>query len=315
MKDFNVSKKMMARMMTMLTMTLLITACASQKAAVKTVSVTRASYIDSVKDVTYKHIDGKDLKLDIYTLHGGTATNRPVVIYIHGGSWVHGDKSWIRFTSRQAIANGLVKQNYAVVSIDYRLADGKKGDFETELADCRDAIRWVKRNARLYGFDARRVALWGTSADAHLSLVCGYMPKDSTDVRFILDFYGPTDLNKLFRTSLTPIGLGAAKVAIPKLYRERQVMMSIFHDDFCDKYSPINIVTRHCTPTLILHGAKDKLVPIKQAYELEGRLSLYQAEHRTFIYPRLTHGFSSCTRQEIDDMVKQCVDFAHDYFR
>lgn len=291
-----------------------LSSCSQKNIMKDTVKVTPATYIDSLMNITYKSIDGKELKLDIYSLQGDTVKSRPTVIYIHGGSWTRGDKSWIHFTSRQCIANALIKEHYNVVSVNYRLADGKTTDFISELSDCRDAIKWVRRNAAKYNINPDKIALWGTSAGAHLSLVCGYQPTDSTKVNFILDFYGPTDLNKLFRTSLTPIGEGAAKLAMPKLYKERQTLMKIFHNDFCDIYSPINMVSRYSTPTLILHGKKDHLVPIKQAYELEERLTLHRAPHQMFIYPKAAHGFNNMSQEEINDIVNQSVNFAKKYF-
>jgi acetyl esterase/lipase len=278
------------------------------------VKVAPTSDVDSISNITYKSIDGKELKLDIYSLKGDTTKSRPVVIYIHGGSWTGGDKSWIHFTARQALANALVKEHYTVISINYRLADGKTYDFQTELSDCRDAIKWVRRNAKKYDINPQKIGLWGTSAGAHLSLICGYLPTDSTDVKFIINYYGPTNLNKLFYTSLSPIGLTVAKGIVPELYAKRKIMMNIFPRNFCDVYSPVNLVDHYSIPTLILHGKKDKLVSINQAYELEKQLSRYQVPHKMLVYPNLAHGFTHPTQQEIDDMVKQSLNFVKHYF-
>lgn len=299
----------------MMLLTFFTSSCANKSIMKEFVSIHPAECVDSVSNIVYKKADGKNLLLDIYSLRGDTTRNRPVVIYIHGGSWTGGDKSWIHFTSRQAIADAFIKEHYVVVSINYRLADGKVYDFQTELSDCRDAIKWVRRNAPKYNANPNKIGLWGTSAGAHLSLVCGYLPTDSTDVRFIIDFYGPTNLHKMFRTDLSPIGLFAAKTAIPKLYQERQVLMKIFPRNFCDVYSPVNIADHNSIPTLILHGKKDKLVSISQAYELEKVLSYFGAYHRMYIYPKLAHGFTRPSQQELNDMVQQSVDFARECFK
>lgn len=301
---------------TLLVLLMCITSSCATKSIMKDFTTCRpAEYVDSACNIAYKHADGKEILLDIYSLKGDTTSKRPVVIYIHGGSWTGGDKSWIHFTSRQAVADAFVKENYVVVSVNYRLAEGKKYDFQTELSDCRDAIKWVRRNAKQYHADPDKIGLWGTSAGAHLSLICGYLPTDSTDMRFVIDFYGPANLHKMFRTDLSPIGLGAARAVMPKLYHERQVLMKIFPRNFCDVYSPVNIADRNSTPTLILHGKKDKLVGISQAYELNRVLTDYGAYHKMFVYPKLAHGFTQPTQQELSDMVKQSVDFAKECFR
>jgi acetyl esterase/lipase len=274
-----------------------------------------ASYIDAQSDITYKSVEGKNINLDIYTLKNDTAKCRPVIIYIHGGSWTGGDKTGIHYNYSQKLTDAFIKENYAVVAVNYRLGDGKKINFQDELTDCRDAIKWIRENATRYHFDTHRIGLWGESAGAHLSLVCGYLPTDSTEVNFILDNYGPTNLNKLFRKSLSPLGEFGAKQILPKLYKERTLMLNIFPRDFCDVYSPVNMVTRHATPTLIQHGDKDKLVPISQAYELEKLLSRYKVPHKMFIFTGANHSFTTFSSQQVDDVIQQSLDFAHEYFK
>ena len=62
------------------------------------------------------------LKLDIYKPAGNTATNRPLLVLVHGGAWVGGDKSE---TSLIQTAQEFVKRGYVVASVNYRLGTHK----------------------------------------------------------------------------------------------------------------------------------------------------------------------------------------------
>jgi acetyl esterase/lipase len=267
------------------------------------------------KDVTYKTVGDSAIKLDIYTNRNDSDRLRPVVVCIHGGSWIHGSKNSVLYSYSQAICNSMINEHYAVISVDYRLADGKNITFKQELDDCRDAIKWVRRNAAKYHFDSHRVGLWGGSAGAHIALVIGYLPTDSTDVRFVMDDYGPTNLNKLFRNELTPIGLGMAHLVLPKMYNARKMMLRVFPDDYCTRYSPVNLAKRYAVPTLIQHGDKDGLVPIKQSYELESILARRGIQHRMFVYPGAFHAFPNFTQQQIDDAAKHSIEFVRECFK
>ena len=130
------------------------------------------------KDIVYKEIDGRSLKLDIYLPPTGILpeTRCPVVIYIHGGSWITGSKEAFVIPYMDEVLCSVLDEGYAVVSIEYLLADtlGKTPSFPEAVIDCKDAVRWVRAHASEYGLDSARIGLWGSSAGAHLSLLCAY---------------------------------------------------------------------------------------------------------------------------------------------
>lgn len=295
---------------------MILASCATGKVALsKNINVPMSEATVLEKDVAYKIVADTAIKLDVYTNRDDSARLKPVVVFIHGGSWIHGDKSEIKHSYRMALCNALIKEHCAVVSVNYRLADGVNSKFDEELSDCRDAVKWVRRNAAKYHFDSNRIGLWGTSAGAHLSLVLGYQPTDSTNVRFVMDNFGPTNLNSLFMTDLTPLGLGIARIALPELYKERQIMMKIFHDDYCARYSPANMAGWYAVPTLIQHGDKDRLVPISESYELRKVLGRIGTPYNMYVIKGAAHAFPGLTQKQIDDIVEQSMNFAKQYFK
>lgn len=105
--------------------------------------------------------------LDVYTR--GTATDRPVIIYIHGGGWAFGDKSDVHGKPEFFTRSG-----FAFVSMNYRLRwDYKVYD---QLTDVVAVIRWVQRNAAEYGLDGSRIVLMGHAAGGHLASLVGTDP-------------------------------------------------------------------------------------------------------------------------------------------
>jgi hypothetical protein len=64
-----------------------------------------------------------------------------------------------------------VKRGYAVVAVNYRLSWEAK--FPALVHDAKAAVRWIRANARGYGFDPERIAVWGGSAGGYLVSMLG----------------------------------------------------------------------------------------------------------------------------------------------
>lgn len=121
------------------------------------------------------------LQLDIYEPVGDTVTERPAIVWVHGGSFCCGDK-----TSPEIVdeANTFARKGYFNVSINYRLepggcsANGPTLTCLTAIQEARDdaktAIRFLRTNATAYGIDGTRVAIGGSSAGAITALNVGF---------------------------------------------------------------------------------------------------------------------------------------------
>lgn len=84
----------------------------------------------------------------------------PVIVSVHGGGWVYGDKERYQY-----YCMSLAQQGFAVVNYTYRLAPKYK--FQASLEDTNNVFRWVLDNRAAYGFDCRHVFAVGDSAGAH----------------------------------------------------------------------------------------------------------------------------------------------------
>ncbi|MET0681636.1 MAG: alpha/beta hydrolase [Burkholderiales bacterium] len=99
--------------------------------------------------------------LDVY--RSGQAANAPVVLFVHGGAFVRGDKD----VTDEVYANVcyyFARHGYLAVNVEYRLAPESK--YPGGAEDLAGAIAWAKRSVRDFGGDPERLFLVGHSAGA-----------------------------------------------------------------------------------------------------------------------------------------------------
>ena len=92
----------------------------------------------------------------------------PLVVFIHGGGWEHGDKAGDSLNPNNL---QLLWDGYAMASVNYRLAPG--AIWPAQIEDCKAAIRWLRVHADQYGYDASRIAVMGESAGGQLVAMLG----------------------------------------------------------------------------------------------------------------------------------------------
>ena len=121
-------------------------------------------------NVPYAFIEGAPLLMDIYVPNGDGPY--PVVLYIHGGGWVSGDKGeW-----DEGFIDYLFQSGIAFASMEYRLtADSRFSErtFPAQIQDVKGAIRYLRASAGSYKLDPDRIITWGSSAGGHLSALAG----------------------------------------------------------------------------------------------------------------------------------------------
>ena len=115
-------------------------------------------------DLRYADDDPCQL-LDIYRPRGREGESLPVIVSVHGGGWVYGDKE--RY---QWYCMSLAQRGFAVVNFTYRLAPEHK--FPASLQDTNAVFSWLLANGADYGCDTSNVFAVGDSAGAHM--LCMY---------------------------------------------------------------------------------------------------------------------------------------------
>lgn len=119
------------------------------------------------------------LKFDLYEPTGDISTRRPLVIWVHGGSFKSGSKTSAELVDE---ATTLGKKGFVGASIDYRLRSPGCTSITADcvaaihdaIADAQAAVRFFRANAADYRIDPDRIAIGGTSAGAITALNVGY---------------------------------------------------------------------------------------------------------------------------------------------
>lgn len=99
--------------------------------------------------------------LDVYRPRASAGEALPVIISVHGGGWVYGDKERYQFYCMD-----LCRRGFAVVNFTYRLAPEFK--FPSSLEDTNAVFAWVLAHGEEYGFDTGHVFAVGDSAGGNL---------------------------------------------------------------------------------------------------------------------------------------------------
>ena len=116
--------------------------------------------VEAIENVSYGSCDKWHL-LDLYRPKD-TEGKLPVLLNIHGGAWVYGDKKVYA-----PYCMYLATQGFAVVNASYRLAP--KHTFPAPLEDVGAMVEWVVDHAEEYGLDLSNLFFVGDSAGAHLA--------------------------------------------------------------------------------------------------------------------------------------------------
>jgi acetyl esterase/lipase len=217
-------------------------------------------------------------RLDLYVQFARDfKVRRPGVLFIHGGGFTGGDKAEYRSAS---VSADLARAGYVVVSCNYVLgAKDKPGVWPRNIADCRDAVRWMRANADALGIDPDRIAVAGGSAGGYLALMVGLSDdktgpggdpsaKQSAKVSAVIDMYGVVNFSK------------HGKGVVPGVTAANQA--AYLPENQCDPQDPA---------VLILHGTDDSIVDIAQSDAMAKALRAAKVSHEYIVVDGAPHTF------------------------
>lgn len=232
-------------------------------------------------DVVYGSANNTPLKLDIWYQHADK-TPRPTLVYIHGGGWIFGAKTY-------SILHYLpfLERGWRVVDVEYRMASNSLAPAAVE--DTRCALRWVFRNAKQWNFDTSKIVLTGHSAGGHLSLITGMLPDktpldnacygdEKMDVAAIINWYGITDVNDVIQ------GPNVKNYAVMWMGSNPNA------DAIAKSVSPLTYVRPGLPPVLTIHGDKDDVVPYTHATRLHEALGKAGVKNQLLTIKNGGHG-------------------------
>lgn len=238
---------------------------------------------------------GRAERLDLYRPSSPPADGKLLggIVMIHGGGWVGGDKAASREFN---LGTTLAKAGYVCVSVNYMMDAGKR--WPTNLHDCKNGVRFLRKQAEKYHVDPDRIGVIGGSAGGHLALMVAYTtdvpglepasphPGLSSRVGAVVNLYGITNVLTRRKTDEqgTPIGEPRDTTALFKASRTED-------PELWRLASPVSHVSKSSPPTLILHGTADTTVDRDQATELASKLKEAGVDHELILIDGIGHTF------------------------
>jgi acetyl esterase/lipase len=224
--------------------------------------------VQVTRGIQYADGAGRRHQLDVYAPRLGVR-EAPVLLQIHGGGWVIGDKR----EQALPLMNHLAARGWVCVAANYRLSP--RATFPDHLVDLKRALLWIRQNIAEFGGDPRFVVASGGSAGGHLSsllaLTAGepeYQPgfeEVDTSLRACVPFYGVYDLTDQYGLQAQP-GIDS--------FFGRVVMKKSFagEPEAFRRASPMHRIHADAPPFFVIHGTHDSLASVEEARYFAKRL-------------------------------------------
>jgi acetyl esterase len=227
----------------------------------------------------YKTVGVTNLTAHLFRPAGSDpGTARPAIVLLHGGGWSAGSPEWVYEAAKRYAGYGAV-----AVAAEYRLSDQKTITPLDAMADARDVIRWMRRNASGLGIQPDRIAVYGVSSGGHLAASLATFDDHATG---------------------QPSPVPNAMVLISPA-------LSLAHDGFFQKIlagraaagdaSPDEHVDMVLPPTAIFIGGADTLTPASGARRFCDRVNERGGHCELHVYPGVGHLFTRKLDNQEDD--------------
>lgn len=212
--------------------------------------------------------EAAEQKLAVYGEGAGLAAPKPVIVFMHGGSWSSGNPDDYGF-----VARGLVPEGFVVVLGGYRL--GAPGKFPAMLEDTAAVVAWTRNHIARHGGDPDAIFIAGHSAGAYNAAMVALdrqwlgregLPDDT--IKGVIGLAGPYDFYP-FDSESTRASFGDADDPVLT--------------------QPINFVRSDAPPMLLLTGMQDTTVKPRNSRVLAEKLRKAGVRIEADYYPGMDH--------------------------
>ncbi|MDP9823181.1 alpha/beta hydrolase [Nocardioides massiliensis] len=233
------------------------------------------------RNIAYSDAGRRGL-LDVYRPADRPVEGAPVLLQVHGGGWAIGNKDQQGIPLMQHMA----ARGWVCVSINYRLSP--RDAFPAHIIDVKRAIAWIREHIEEYGGDPSFLAITGGSAGGQLAALAATTPNDpayqpgfedaDTSVDACVPFYGVYDFAGVTGRNARDM---RDKFLAPRIVQQTYADAQ----DVFEQASPILRITPDVPPFLVIHGAHDTLVSVRQARKFVERLR--EASKKPVVYAEL----------------------------
>lgn len=274
------------------------------------------------KTYVFKTVDDVKVHADVYRTAGDKA--RPVLVWIHGGALIVGDRSGVPGD----LLNLCKERDYILVSIDYRLAPEVK--LPAIIADIKDALAWVReKGPKLFHADPERIVVSGGSAGGYLTMMTGICVEPRPRALVAYWGYGDVDGDWYTKPSTfyrektplvekedalkavggpvltgTPGKVGQGRGNYYRYLRQNGLWTKeVSGFDPSDKskldpYCPVRNITKNYPPILMVHGTEDTDVPYELSANMAKELKMHKVPHQLVTVKGAGHGLSGAKAEE-----------------
>lgn len=225
--------------------------------------------LDRVDNIVFDSVDGHALELDLIRPAGAEGP-LPLVVYIHAGGWMVGDRR-----SDAARFERLVAHGFAVASVEYRLSG--EAVFPAPLDDVRAAVRWLRDRGPELGVATERIGVWGASAGAHLGMLLAFGPGGAPErgVAAVVGYFGTYELRERAAAgrfapgAQLPEFVRASGMPWPMRPTFEAMLLGVSEvseaPELAGQASPVAHAHRSGPPVLMMHGEADGLASPDQS--------------------------------------------------
>lgn len=274
---------------------------------------------DRAETIVYRRIDGQDLRLLLIRPRRSGQEPSPCILFIHGGGFTGGEAEMLLPQCRW-----FAKRGFACMTADYRLMkmEGERPAADSVtldecIADCKAAVRFVRKYADQWGIDPCRIVLAGESAGGYLACAVSTLhdleaPGEDTSVSCVPDLlvaYNPiTQLAGKWShwvqdapmTDEPPVAVGEASAWLARFRRARRL-------------SPLwNLTERH-PPALIMHGLTDEIVLPEDSAAYAERARELGVKVRLELLPGSDHAFALFNYRASDEEILYTLETTLDF--
>jgi acetyl esterase/lipase len=247
--------------------------------------------VEWIRHLPYVDDAHKQQRLDVMVPRAPAAGPRPVLLNIHGGGWMIGNKG----TQAMPLQMHMARHGWLVVDADYRLSPQAR--MPDHIVDVKRAIAWTRAHAAEFGGDPRFIVITGGSAGGHLVALAaltanqpqwqpGFEDAD-TRVQVVVPFYGKYDLLGEFKPDAAFDDFMARNV-FPGPRETHEALWRAMHP----ASHLASVKADEAPPFLVLHGTHDVLIPLEEARWFVARMrEAYPGELVYVEMPHAQHGW------------------------
>jgi acetyl esterase/lipase len=215
----------------------------------------------------------------------------PLILYIHGGAWLGGEKDWHHGDCKE-----WRKKGYVTATMNYSLLNEKDVSIPTMLEEIDSCIKHIVQYAAAKGIMINQMAICGTSAGGHLAMMYAYSHTHALPLKFAAIKVGPADLRISFpynKESTASDRLNYAYSCTGKKF-DAKILTEERLDSISQTASPVHYINENTAlPVIWAYGEKDWLVVPAHYKALKACYDSIKKPYSLIVYPNSDHSLWS----------------------